>query len=29
MEINTSLDKYIKVFNNAIPNDVLENLIKI
>ncbi len=29
MEINTSLDKYIKVFNNVMPNVVLENLIKI
>tara|TARA_R110000782_G_scaffold46382_1_gene102450 strand:- start:803 stop:1387 length:585 start_codon:yes stop_codon:yes gene_type:complete len=29
MEINISLDKYIKVFYNVIPNDVLENLIKI
>ena len=29
MEINSSLDKYIKVFNNVMPNVVLENLIKI
>ena len=29
MEINNSLEKYIKVFYNIIPNDVLENLIKI
>jgi predicted 2-oxoglutarate/Fe(II)-dependent dioxygenase YbiX len=29
MEINNSLEKYIKVFNNAMPDDILENLIKI
>lgn len=29
MEINISLDKYIKVFEDVAPNDVLENLIKI
>ena len=29
MEINSSLYKYIKLFNNVMPNNVLENLIKI
>ena len=29
MEINSSLDEYIKVFNKVMPNVVLENLIKI
>jgi predicted 2-oxoglutarate/Fe(II)-dependent dioxygenase YbiX len=29
MEINNSLETYIKVFKNVIPNDILENLIRI